>query len=72
MVKANSNTFNCIFLFFNHTFKLRPLVITNINGVFIETRFFVFPAVLEKEFFKIFSWFTKKASVAVLLGHVVT
>ena len=56
MIKANSNTFNCILSFFIHHFKLRPLIITYIYGVFIETRFFIFPAVLEKEFFKIFSW----------------
>ena len=81
-VTANSNTFSCIFSFFIHPFKLRPLVITNIYGVFIETIFFIFPAVLQKEFFQNilmvqtpFSGnrlFTKKANIAVPLGHVVT
>ena len=31
-------------------------VITNIYNVFIETKYFVFLAVLKKEFLKIFSW----------------
>ena len=74
--------FNCIFSFFIHPFKLSPLLITNIYCVFIETGFFIFPAVLETEYFKIFSWckrrspvivfFTKKAIVAVPLSHMVT
>ena len=31
-------------------------VITSIYDVFIETRYFIFLAVLEKEFFKILTW----------------